>query len=804
MRVLLHFSVLALMVALGAEAAGAQVAAEARIHPRIPLLDAQGVNVLRSGNPVSPITTCGDCHDTDYITTHTVHGDPGLEALTSPPQAVSSRPWTPPEVQGAEMNCFLCHTPSPANETRLEVMARGEGMWAATATLGNTSIVRWEGDAWRWNPAAFDDEGNVQDTLLALQSPKTQNCAQCHGIAGDEMSRPVVFQGLGPGDWQTLSRGEVISPQRISESGVNLVGKEGLTRSWDVHAERLLECANCHFSVNNPIYRAESRETQPEGLIFDSRRMPLGAYLQRPSHNFAGQSRFTGQTRPAEPLSCESCHDPEPTHRWLPYAQRHMETLTCQVCHTPKLHSVSVESVDWTALNENGEPGVTWRGCAAGCETAATDLVEGVEPTLLLRREADGETRLAPYNLVTSWYWVSGPDAEAVDLELVRRASLGSAAGIEAVEARLREMGVEDPRIKGEIQPYPIHHSVATGDWATRDCQTCHEENSRLARAVHLSDHAPGGVVPHLVETAEAEMIGPVEREPEGQVVYAPRTSEAGLYVLGHDYVRWANALGILAVLATLLGVAVHGFLRWRAAREGVEASPEEEGPPVYMYTTYERIWHWLQALAIILLLLTGIEIHVTRMGILDFALAVRVHNVLGFLVLANAIFAAFFHLASGEIQQYLPRPQGFFGQAIRQAQYYLGGIFRGEPHPFEKRPDRKLNPLQQVTYLMILNVLLPLQVITGILIWGAQRWPAVDGMLGGLTFLAPLHAFGAWMFAAFLLMHVYLTTTGPTPLAHLQAMVVGWEGMETDERTMEPVTEPATRSGTETASETA
>jgi thiosulfate reductase cytochrome b subunit len=52
--------------------------------------------------------------------------------------------------------------------------------------------------------------------------------------------------------------------------------------------------------------------------------------------------------------------------------------------------------------------------------------------------------------------------------------------------------------------------------------------------------------------------------------------------------------------------------------------------------------------------------------------------------------------------------------------------------------------------------------------------------MLGGLVFLAPLHAFGAWMFTAFLIMHVYLTTTGPTPLANVQAMVLGWEEMET------------------------
>ncbi len=83
---------------------------------------------------------------------------------------------------------------------------------------------------------------------------------------------------------------------------------------------------------------------------------------------------------------------------------------------------------------------------------------------------------------------------------------------------------------------------------------------------------------------------------------------------------------------------------------------------------------------------------------------------------------------------------------------------------------------MQQITYLIILDVLLPLQVLTGILICGAQRWPQTAQYLRGLMFVVPLHALTAWMFVAFLIMHIYLTTTGHTPLANLKAMVGGWE----------------------------
>jgi thiosulfate reductase cytochrome b subunit len=133
----------------------------------------------------------------------------------------------------------------------------------------------------------------------------------------------------------------------------------------------------------------------------------------------------------------------------------------------------------------------------------------------------------------------------------------------------------------------------------------------------------------------------------------------------------------------------------------------------------------------------------------------------------------------SGEIRQYLPRPAGFFDEAIVQTKYYLRGIFKGDQHPFEKTPQQKLNPLQQITYFGILNILLPLQVLTGLLMWAVQRWPKLTSFFGGLPFLAPLHSLTAWLFAAFIVGHVYLTTTGTKPLTSIKAMMLGWEDVE-------------------------
>jgi thiosulfate reductase cytochrome b subunit len=160
----------------------------------------------------------------------------------------------------------------------------------------------------------------------------------------------------------------------------------------------------------------------------------------------------------------------------------------------------------------------------------------------------------------------------------------------------------------------------------------------------------------------------------------------------------------------------------------------------------------------------------------------VLVHNILALILVLNAVLSLLYHLSTGHIRQFIPRPYGFFDQAIVQAKYYLRGIFKGDAHPFEKTPERKMNPLQQATYFGILMILLPLQMLTGILMWGAQRWPQLAGPLGGLPFLAPFHTLVAWVFAAFIVAHVYLTTTGVTPLESIRGMVTGWEEIETHE----------------------
>lgn len=62
-------------------------------HPAFTLFDSQGLPVLESGSPVSTMQTCGSCHDTEFIASHSFHASAGLDEITQPGETQNGRPW---------------------------------------------------------------------------------------------------------------------------------------------------------------------------------------------------------------------------------------------------------------------------------------------------------------------------------------------------------------------------------------------------------------------------------------------------------------------------------------------------------------------------------------------------------------------------------------------------------------------------------------------------------------------------------------------------------------------------------------
>ncbi len=194
----------------------------------------------------------------------------------------------------------------------------------------------------------------------------------------------------------------------------------------------------------------------------------------------------------------------------------------------------------------------------------------------------------------------------------------------------------------------------------------------------------------------------------------------------------------------------------------------------IYIFKRFERFWHWSQALLIIILMITGFEIHGSY-SFLGFQTAVETHTTAAWTLVALWVFAVFWHFTTGEWKQYIPTTEKI--QAM--IRYYLTGIFTNAPHPFRQTTLHKHNPLQRLAYLFVLVVINPLIWITGWLYLFYSSWDEWHVGWLNLEYVAFFHVVAAFMMLIFFIVHVYLATSGHTPTAHIKAMISGWEEVE-------------------------
>jgi thiosulfate reductase cytochrome b subunit len=195
----------------------------------------------------------------------------------------------------------------------------------------------------------------------------------------------------------------------------------------------------------------------------------------------------------------------------------------------------------------------------------------------------------------------------------------------------------------------------------------------------------------------------------------------------------------------------------------------------VYIYKAYERFWHWTQAFLVFFLAFTGFEIF-------GFRNAVIYHNAAAVSFMILIVFTIFWHFTTGEWKQYVPTTKNIKAQIL----YYAVGMFKNAPHPVHKTELSKLNPLQRIVYFLLKVVFIPLMVISGLL-YMFYRYPHNGNIVSinteGLTTIAVLHTLGAFIMIAFVVVHLYLITTGTTIFTNLKAMLTGYEEIEEESK---------------------
>lgn len=199
----------------------------------------------------------------------------------------------------------------------------------------------------------------------------------------------------------------------------------------------------------------------------------------------------------------------------------------------------------------------------------------------------------------------------------------------------------------------------------------------------------------------------------------------------------------------------------------------------MYLYPKWIRIWHVLNALLFIILIVTGLSMQYTDKEnasyIVGFAKAVKWHNFAALLLTINYLVFVTGNVLTKNGRYYKIARENFMEDLISQMKFYSWGMFKGEKHPFPVTEERKFNPLQKVTYVLAMYVAFPLLVISGIgLLFPEITLKTLFG-ISGLILTDILHITMGFFLSLFMVIHVYTCTLGARPTSLFWGMISGY-----------------------------
>ena len=203
----------------------------------------------------------------------------------------------------------------------------------------------------------------------------------------------------------------------------------------------------------------------------------------------------------------------------------------------------------------------------------------------------------------------------------------------------------------------------------------------------------------------------------------------------------------------------------------------------MYLYPIWTRLWHLFNALLIIVLIVTGLSMQYTDKQdyilVVGFARAVKWHNIAAILLTVNYILFVAGNIFTENGRFYKIKRENFISDLGKQLKYYSIGMFRGEKHPFPVTPDRKFNPLQKVSYVLIMYVAIPLIIISGLGLLFPET--VINRFLGinGLILTDILHITMGFLVSVFLVIHIYTCTLGARPFSLFKSMLSGYHEPE-------------------------
>lgn len=196
-----------------------------------------------------------------------------------------------------------------------------------------------------------------------------------------------------------------------------------------------------------------------------------------------------------------------------------------------------------------------------------------------------------------------------------------------------------------------------------------------------------------------------------------------------------------------------------------------------YIHPLPVRIWHWINAAIVIVLIITGIQLRSPSITIFSsYRDVVLIHKYFGYAMVFSFIFWFFYYLITGGFKKhYLLRIRDI--KAIpEQIKYYSYNIFKGGKNPHTPSKDNKFNPMQKIAYSTIMFIVTPVIAFTGILFSDILYFFDWIDALGGLRVLDAIHTASAYIFVFYLIIHLYMSTLGNRVYSHIKSMITGYE----------------------------
>lgn len=193
---------------------------------------------------------------------------------------------------------------------------------------------------------------------------------------------------------------------------------------------------------------------------------------------------------------------------------------------------------------------------------------------------------------------------------------------------------------------------------------------------------------------------------------------------------------------------------------------PAAARPPGVIHPGWLRIVHWLNALAVVIMVMSGWRIY-NAAPFFDFTFpngitlggwlggALQWHFAAMWLLFANGLLYLALNLATGRLwRKFFPlSPSGVAAD--------LGAALRGK---LSHGDLRHYNQVQKLAYLFVMVDIVVL-VLSGLVLWKSVQFDLLRELMGGYEFARRIHFFAMALLVAFVVVHLVMVALVPRSL---------------------------------------